>query len=79
MAERWEVVVNGGGSAWALRWRRWCLFFLFVVIFFFAGGAPNAGLVAIWEDASAIGVKVCVFQTVLQLTWQADRWMVYTL
>jgi len=35
-------------------------FFLFVI--FFAGGAPNGALVAIWEDASAIGVKVCVSQ-----------------
>ena len=59
--------VEGGGGGDSgecgrvLRWRRWCLFFLFFVIFF-AGGAPNAGLVAIWEDASAIGVKVCVSQ-----------------
>lgn len=30
-----------------------------------------------WEDASAIGVKVCVFQTVLQLTWQADGWYIH--
>jgi hypothetical protein len=75
--------VGGGGEsgwcAWALRWRRWC-FFLFFVIFFFAGGAPNAGLVAIWEDASAIGVKVCVFQDRAP-THVAGRWMdgIYTL
>lgn len=72
------AVGGGGESGWVLRWRRWCLFFRFFVIFFFAGGAPNAGLVAIWEDASAIGVKVCVSQDRAP-THVAGRWMVYTL
>lgn len=59
-----------------LRWRQRCLFLF--VIFFFAGGAPNAALVAIWEDASAIGVKVCVSQGRAP-THSRGRRMVYTL
>ena len=56
-----QLQAQGGGGSGEygrmLRWRRWCLL-LFVIFFFSAGGA----LVAIWEDASAIGVKVCVSQ-----------------
>ena len=58
MAERREeavvAVVDAGGCCGGVSFS--------FVIFFSAGGAPNAGLVAIWEDASAIGVKVCVSQ-----------------
>jgi hypothetical protein len=78
MAERWEVVVNrvgvrgrcagGGGDSSSLRDLLLC------------GWSSECWLVAIWEDASAIGVKVCVFQDRAP-THVAGRWMdgIYTL
>lgn len=68
---------GGGGSGecgWVLRWRRWCLF-LFRDLLLLCGWSSECWLVAIWEDASAIGVKVCVSRP---CSYSRGRRMVYT-